>query len=460
MNDSGNVPASMDDLHQRLDKLVANGPVLVAVDDCQWLERESLEWLCALSTRGGLHRPLAVMLTVSVGEPSRDPELIEELRTLAVLGGTGDLHLINQLTGLTPVVVADTVRALTETGLVTVEGSTVRLAHELCRLQLSRGITHTALLATNAQAAQAMARDDAPAAQVARYLLASPVVAEDWAAVSLKQAADDAVRDGNLTAAANYLTRLNAEPLPAALRADALLSLAEIEARTSGQPANDHIAAALAMPLDDANRRRALAALADVRYLTGADDQAPSVDGPDALVAELYLQHAVTAGEGVRLLERAGEHVGTISGQAARQLSSLAQCAAQSGQGPERAKTWGERALASAGTGLEDTVARLRAIEVLVETEEVDTARQAAENVVDLARTGGPRLYAAALAVRLVLRHRLGKLPAAIADARSALDASALTQRVHVRHVALLGPLGPRPMRVAVPSGAGPGGCG
>lgn len=298
---------------------------------------------------------------------------------LAVLGGTGDLHLINQLTGLTPVVVADTVRALTETGLVAVEGSTVRLAHELCRLQLSRGITHTALLATNAQAAQAMARDDAPAAQVARYLLASPVVAEDWAAVSLKQAADDAVRDGNLTAAANYLTRLNAEPLPAALRADALLSLAEIEARTSGQPANDHIAAALAMPLDDANRRRALAALADVRYLTGADDQAPSVDGPDALVAELYLQHAVTAGEGVRLLERAGEHVGTISGQAARQLSSLAQCAAQSGQGPERAKTWGERALASAGTGLEDTVARLRAIEVLVETEEVDTARQAAE---------------------------------------------------------------------------------
>ncbi|MEV7629829.1 ATP-binding protein [Actinoplanes sp. NPDC089786] len=83
MNDCGNVPASMDDLHQRLDKLVANGPVLVAVDDCQWLERESLEWLCALSTRGGLHRPLAVMLTVSVGEPSRDPELIEELRTLS-----------------------------------------------------------------------------------------------------------------------------------------------------------------------------------------------------------------------------------------------------------------------------------------------------------------------------------------------------------------------------------------
>ncbi|MFE7439452.1 LuxR C-terminal-related transcriptional regulator [Streptomyces chartreusis] len=524
-------PTEMAQLHHRLDQLVAAGPVLIVVDDCQWLDRETVEWLCSLAGRGG-SRTLAVVVAVSLGEPSRDPELIEELQALstrplhlpaldeeataqllarwigtkpdasftaqcthltsgnpllltllagavleqgiqptdgnaevllstgvsaltpilrsrlrrisphgltvaemlAVLGNAGTCDQITELTGLSSVVVADTIRQLADAGLVARDLKTARLAHELCRLQLGRGIPHAALQSIHAQAAQLMTRGNAPAEQVAKHLLAAPAVGDAWAAAVLQAAAEDAVRHNDYTTAASYLARLIIEPLPADLRTEALLTLAEVEVHNGGQSALEPIAAALALPLTDTDRSRALTALVDARHLTGADDQPPAVDGPDALVAELYMQHATTAADGIRLLKRTGEP-GELDDDT-RLLSLVSQYVAWSGRSPEHAKELARRVLAAPGTA--GTVAGLRAIEVLTDTGETDAAWRAAEDAVSIAHKSHRGLHTVALAVRSALYHRLGKLSAAVADAQAALDASAQSRCSQVRCKALL----------------------
>jgi DNA-binding CsgD family transcriptional regulator len=528
----GHAPG-MTDLHERLDQLVTAGPVLIAVDDCQWLDPESVEWLCTLPARYG-HRRLAVLLAVGAGEPSRDHELIEELQALCtrqlhlpdldnqaigsllagrlgsapdavftaacaelttgnpllltlvadallehgvepiagnvgalrttdvsaltpilrarlrrisphaqtvaevltVLGNATTLNEVAELAGLTPAVVAETVRTLADTGLIAKQGATVGLTHEVCRLQLARGVAYAALQSTHLQAAELMARIDAPAERVAQHLLAAPAVGAQWAHDVLRQAADDAVLAGNHEAAAGYLTRLAAEPMPVDSRADAVLDLAEIAARSGGQAALEHIAAALSLPLDDAQVGRALAALTDVRHLTGADNPVRRTDGPAAIVAELQLQHEVTAGEGIRWL--IGSEADGEVDHDARHLSLLAQHESWSGRSPESARTLAERALA-ASHAPRDMVARLRAIEALADAEQADTARQACDAAVAAAQDDGHLVYAAAsLAVRSGLNHRLGRLPAAVADAQAALSTAAAQEWPVPHHVARL----------------------
>lgn len=71
-------------LHRALAHLSTRSPVLVAVDDLQYLDRESLRWLSALPQRVD-HARIAVMLTVCPGEPCADPAVLDELLAVSAV---------------------------------------------------------------------------------------------------------------------------------------------------------------------------------------------------------------------------------------------------------------------------------------------------------------------------------------------------------------------------------------
>ncbi len=78
---AGDGEGSMADLcalHRELARQAAQGPVLLAVDDLQWVDRASLRWLSALPQRVD-HAPIAVLLTVCPGEPAADAALLDEV---------------------------------------------------------------------------------------------------------------------------------------------------------------------------------------------------------------------------------------------------------------------------------------------------------------------------------------------------------------------------------------------
>ena len=65
-------------LHRALNRLAAGGPVLVAVDDLQWVDAPSLRWLSDLAVRVE-RAPVALLIGISDGEPGADPGLLDEL---------------------------------------------------------------------------------------------------------------------------------------------------------------------------------------------------------------------------------------------------------------------------------------------------------------------------------------------------------------------------------------------
>lgn len=71
-------PAGLHILHRALAHLASRAPVLLAVDDLQWADRQSLRWLSTLPQRVD-HARIAVLLTVCPGEPCTDPAALDEL---------------------------------------------------------------------------------------------------------------------------------------------------------------------------------------------------------------------------------------------------------------------------------------------------------------------------------------------------------------------------------------------
>ncbi|MBV9023671.1 MAG: AAA family ATPase [Streptomycetaceae bacterium] len=82
------VSAGVDALHRALAHLASRAPVLVAVDDIQWLDPHSLHWLSTLPHRVD-HTKTAVILTVCPGEPGADAAVLDEL----LAASAGELHL-------------------------------------------------------------------------------------------------------------------------------------------------------------------------------------------------------------------------------------------------------------------------------------------------------------------------------------------------------------------------------
>ena len=76
--------AELHTLQRALARLAARSPVLVAVDDLQYLDPASLRWLSTLPQRID-HARIAVMLTVCPGEPCADPAVLDELLAVSAV---------------------------------------------------------------------------------------------------------------------------------------------------------------------------------------------------------------------------------------------------------------------------------------------------------------------------------------------------------------------------------------
>jgi DNA-binding CsgD family transcriptional regulator len=72
-------PSEQRNLLDALRRAATEAPVLIAVDDCQWVDRSSLQWL-NLASWWARQMPVALVVTVCEGEPCVDEVLVEELR--------------------------------------------------------------------------------------------------------------------------------------------------------------------------------------------------------------------------------------------------------------------------------------------------------------------------------------------------------------------------------------------
>jgi DNA-binding CsgD family transcriptional regulator len=62
--------------------LAGYGPLLVTIDDLQWVDAQTLRWLAYVARRA-THLPLTVLATITPGEGRRGPGLLDELTALA-----------------------------------------------------------------------------------------------------------------------------------------------------------------------------------------------------------------------------------------------------------------------------------------------------------------------------------------------------------------------------------------
>ncbi|MDJ0345181.1 AAA family ATPase [Streptomyces sp. H10-C2] len=82
---AGETPmAELHALNRALAYLASRAPVLVAVDDLQSLDRQSLRWLSTLPQRID-HARIAVILTLCPGEPCTDPAVLDELLAVSAV---------------------------------------------------------------------------------------------------------------------------------------------------------------------------------------------------------------------------------------------------------------------------------------------------------------------------------------------------------------------------------------
>jgi hypothetical protein len=95
-------------LHDAVRRLSADTPILITVDDCQWVDRPSLQWLTALSWRAR-QMPVLVMVSVGEGEPCVDDALLEELHASSVteirpgvLSPPAAARILETILGVTP----------------------------------------------------------------------------------------------------------------------------------------------------------------------------------------------------------------------------------------------------------------------------------------------------------------------------------------------------------------------
>lgn len=503
-------------VHRALSQLASQAPVLVAVDDLQWLDRQSLRWLSTLPQRVDQAR-IAVLLTICPGEPCADPDVLDELlavsavelrpaelsvpatsaliertlaatpdrsfvaavmreaggnplyvtelasvlrdqavtptadsaavpgntavsrlasgvharlrrispyaldvaRAVAVLGADADLPRVTGVCGAEPPVVMEVTTALSRAGLLRVSDQSVALAQPMLRNMVIQQVPYADLQTLRTKAVRTLRATGAPECRVAEQLVATPPLAEPWVVARLLDAAAAAIGRGDPDTAIAYLGRALHEPMPDALRTRLLTELgraegyvdlgAAIRRLTTVSERQAGVVRELAEHLAVAGRHQAAVEQLD------ADDQA-------LCSAELQFDSEATAGAAAALLTRLPEPV-KGRGDEGRHLSLLAMRTAWAGRCRSRAVALAKEALAVLPVNPDAMRPTLRAVLVLAQAGRTEEAHERCDALVGHALRWGHRpSLAAARSLRGVVAHRLGRMPAAAEDARSALE--------------------------------------
>ncbi|MFB9909054.1 helix-turn-helix transcriptional regulator [Allokutzneria oryzae] len=353
---------------------------------------------------------------------------------LAVLGDTTDLDVLAAVADVEPDRAADLVRALVGGGILVRERNSVRFAHSIIGAALlADGELAEAGESLNASAARVLAERGAAPERVAAHLLRAAPVGQPWAAQTLKQAADEALRRGAPDSAVSYLHRVLQEPCSNAERATLSVEVGRAEANIDLGAAIEHLRAG--MSLSSEPRDVAAVAVDLARALCAADQQPAAVALLDRVRRELAPHEPELAaqvegewiGTGLLLLSSAPDVLAHLKAAgadgAARRRSFQELMQAHSRQETIDYATETLRALAGAGDDGASSVLS-GSVAALAAADEFSLALAHCDAAIDRALARGAVLsYAALCAQRAEVHARMGRIPDWYSDAQVSLDA-------------------------------------
>ena len=189
-------------------------------------------------------------------------------RAIAVLGTAATTARAARLAGLDSDTCAEAAGALMAERLIEGEHA-LRYVHPLVRSAVYQDLAMPVRQRWHQRAARILDAEGAPLEEVTVHLLAAAPAGDPWAVGKLRQAAADARRRGAPDVAAACLQRALAEPPPAAVRAEVLLGLGQLEAMQDPAAAVAHLSEALAGTPGWPRHGEAALALAEALALRG-----------------------------------------------------------------------------------------------------------------------------------------------------------------------------------------------
>lgn len=166
-------------------------------------------------------------------------------RAVAVLGTAATVDRTRRLADLDGDTCAEAIGALMAERLVEDEQS-LRFVHPLVRSAVYQDLAVPVRQRWHQRAARMLDAEGAPLEEVTVHLLAAAAAGDPWTVDKLRQAAADARRRGAPDVAVACLQRALSEPPAAAVRAEVLFELGQLEAMQDPVAAAGHLAEALA----------------------------------------------------------------------------------------------------------------------------------------------------------------------------------------------------------------------
>ena len=166
-------------------------------------------WMASAGSSDGLVPGPAFRSAVATCLHSHEPETVELGQAVAVLGEDATPGLLGELLAISPESAAQGIDALCASGLL----ESGHFRHEQARQAVLGQMTAGERAGMHGSAARALYRTGAPAAALARHLVAAPRIGTRWAVAALQEAAEQALADGEADRAVYYLRRAESESI-------------------------------------------------------------------------------------------------------------------------------------------------------------------------------------------------------------------------------------------------------
>lgn len=376
------------------------------------------------------------------------------VRAVAMLGSDAELRYAAALAGLEVLEAAQAADLLATAGILA-SGRPLRFIHQIVEAAIYSQLPGAERDLMHGEAARILAASGAAAERSASHLLASEPTNDPWSVKVLRAAARDAVARGAPESALSYLNRAQREGPDRGLTPTLLreLGIAELLAR---RPASSrHLSEALAMTADP--RQRAMIAQQLAHAFAFADSWQEAVSVLDRAIEDLAnadtglaqaLEAQVLGAASLLLSTRPAhrEHFAHVRAQALGDsppermlLAQLALGLCSEGERASVVRDLAERALGG-GRLLTEVGSEAHtfscATNALLCSDALEPARYWLDRALADAHARGSLIgFAFASCFRAEVQWRMGKLDAAEADARAALEAGGVDRWVLAPHV-------------------------
>ncbi|MEV8515458.1 LuxR C-terminal-related transcriptional regulator [Dactylosporangium sp. NPDC051484] len=373
--------------------------------------------------------PAAVLVTAFLRD--RATRTAGFARAAAALGDGTACERIAAVAGVEPAAAAGIARELADADLTEERDGGLWFRHPLVPAAFLAQLSDVQRSALHEHAARVLEQAGAPAEEVARHLLHVPPRDEPWIARRLCEAADGELGRGAPGAAADFLRRALAQPLPAPARGDVLLRLGAAASVTHPDQAAWYLSMALSESAAGAVNGLAEPAgllLPDILAHAGRaaeavgvlDDLLGRLDPADP-AAEVFAAHRLLVARESTPQAAAAPPAPGPPGRRAYS-GALALITAARPDGRVRATALAQQALATGVPAPAGLPSALAAAATLMYADLLDEAESWLDRIIDAARRQrAPLLWSKAIAYRARCAYRRGDLAVAAAEAERSL---------------------------------------